>query len=198
MNATGTPAAAHRAIIEDRRRRLSEWCAATLDRPEPIVLEIGSGHGHFLTAYAAAHPDRVCLGVDLLLERVERAHRKRERAGLPNLFFVRADVEDLLAVLPPAIRLSEIFILFPDPWPKRRHHKHRLLSAALLDRLAELAPPGSKLYLRTDHAGYFADARRAIEAAERWRIIPGVWPFELETVFQSRAPRFDSLIARRA
>ena len=79
------------------------------------------GHGHFLSAYAAAHPKTYCLGVDLVTQRIERANRKQTRLALQNLAFLKADVVETLASLPPYVQLAGIFVLFPDPWPKTRH-----------------------------------------------------------------------------
>jgi len=167
---------------------------------EGIVLEIGCGHGHFLTAYAAAHPKKFCVGFDIELDRIERAGRKRRRAELEkNLAFVRAEATEFFAALPEHARFTDIFILFPDPWPKRRHHKNRMIREEILSALAAHANPGSatRLYFRTDYAPYFADARQTIAEHPAWKIAPAgtPWPFEFQTVFQERAEGFQSLIA---
>ncbi|HZZ57002.1 MAG TPA: methyltransferase domain-containing protein [Opitutaceae bacterium] len=170
---------------------------ALADLGTGLVLEIGCGHGHFLTAYGQAHPDRRCVGVDINQERVERAERKRARAGLPNVRFVRADIEDFLAALPPGSRFAAVFLLFPDPWPKRRHHKNRLMQISFLDSLAEHCLPQARLYFRSDHAGYCRDAARALAGCARWSIVDEPWPFEFATIFQARASHHQSLIAQR-
>jgi tRNA (guanine-N7-)-methyltransferase len=191
------PESDHQARVAARRAALRDWAAANLDPAAPFVFEIGSGHGHFLAAYAAAHPDRCCVGIDQMLERVGRAERKRSRAELANLHFVRAAADDFLAALPDSARFREIYLLFPDPWPKRRHLKHRLLQPALLRQLAERTPVGGRLFFRTDHAGYFAAARALLAADPAWRLDEGPWPFETPTVFQARQPIFQSLAATR-
>jgi tRNA (guanine-N7-)-methyltransferase len=105
-----------------------------------VVLEIGCGHGHFLTAYAAAHPEKFCVGFDIEIDRIERAGRKRRRAELEkNLAFVRAEATEFFAALPAHARFSEVFVLFPDPWPKRRHHKNRMIRPESLSALAARA-----------------------------------------------------------
>lgn len=162
------------------------------------TLEIGSGHGHYLTAYAAAHPLRFCVGIDIMSERLVRSERKRSRARLTNLAFVHASAEDVLRALPDSVLLDDILVLFPDPWPKRRHHKNRLIQPEFLDRLAEKSLPGARLCFRTDFAEYFTAARSIIKAHVKWNIDPAAsWPFEMPTVFQSRAPTYQSLIAIR-
>jgi tRNA (guanine-N7-)-methyltransferase len=161
-----------------------------------ITLEIGSGHGHFLTAYARAHPDRFCLGIDLVRDRVDRARRKQNRAGVDNLRFVIAEAEELLASWPDEARLGECFVLFPDPWPKRRHHKNRLIQAPFLAQLASRCQPSARLCFRTDHEPYFRESQSVAAGHPAWRLVSEPWPFELATVFQERAPTFHSWIAR--
>ena len=98
-----------RARLKDRRDQLQAEVAGILPPGSRFVLEIGSGHGHFLTAFTQANPDRQCVGIDLQLERVARANRKRDRAKLPNLHFLRGDVAMLLEVLPPGVLADLIF-----------------------------------------------------------------------------------------
>ena len=174
----------------------TELATIPLDPAEPIVLEIGCGNGHFLTAYGTVHPDELCIGVDLRLERIDKALRKRRRANLDKVFFLRCEVRDFLCVLPAAIRLRDIYVLFPDPWPKKRHHKNRLLTAAFLDELAVRARPGARLVFRTDFQPYFDEVADTIVRHPRWRLqAPGAPLFEHPTVFQSRAPIFHTLSA---
>jgi tRNA (guanine-N7-)-methyltransferase len=189
--------AEHLARIEERRKYLQEWCAKTLPGHASFVLEIGCGHGHYLTAFAIAHPSDLCVGIDVELDRIERAERKQKRARLANLHFLRAEAELFLETLSPPPFAKAVFILFPDPWPKRRHHKNRLISPAFLERLAHRCLPGARLYVRTDHGPYFAAARKAIEASPEWHFSGEAWPFEKPTVFQERAAKHDSFVAIR-
>jgi tRNA (guanine-N7-)-methyltransferase len=163
--------------------------------PRAFTLEIGCGHGHFLAAYAAAHPAEYCLGVDIMLDRLERAERKIRRAGTRNAAFVRAEARLLLETLPPASQLNRIFILFPDPWPKRRHHKNRLLNPEFLHLLAQKATPATRLHLRTDHQPYFEDATARLRHHPDWQLLDAPWPFEQPTVFQNRAAIYHSCTA---
>ncbi|MCF3651406.1 tRNA (guanine(46)-N(7))-methyltransferase TrmB [Synoicihabitans lomoniglobus] len=168
-----------------------------LDSPA-LTLEIGCGHGHFLTAYAAAHPGEHCLAIDIIKERLEKAARKTDRAELTNVSWIRAAAEDLVEALPAGVRFNRnIFVLFPDPWPKRRHWKNRLIQPAFLDTLAQLSAASTRLCFRTDHAPYFASARDTVDAHPRWRLTPEEsWPFEQTTVFEQKAASFQSFIAR--
>jgi len=163
-----------------------------------ITLEIGAGHGHFLTDYAVAHPEEFCVGIDLLRDRVERATRKRDRAKLANLVFLRAEAAEFLGALPLAVGFQRIFVLFPDPWPKRRHHKNRLMQAEFLSTIARHAEKAAQLCFRTDDASYFAAAKAGVLAHADWEVLTAEpWPFERVTVFQSRAPAYQSLVAVR-
>ena len=118
-------------LIARRRADLRAELGAILPQPRPIVLEIGCGHGHFLARYAADFTAKTCVGVDLSSDRIARAKRKSGRARLPNCHFVRADARDFLSALPAGVTFGEIWLLFPDPWPKKRHHKNRLLQPGL-------------------------------------------------------------------
>lgn len=186
------------AITESRLAELRERLAPLLKTPLPVTLEVGSGHGHFLTAYAQAHPEKYCLGIDLLPDRLARSERKSTRAGLPNIAWIRADINLFIEALPADTRLSEIFILFSDPWPKRRHWKNRVLQPEFLTKLAERAGEGARLCFRTDHAPYFTQAHGFAGEHPDWSLAPEEpWPFELATVFQQRADGHQSFIARR-
>lgn len=187
------------AIRDSRRASLRSQLAELLAGRERVTLEIGCGHGHFLTDYAAAHPDEFCLAIDIIAERLHRAGKKSARAGLTNLAWVLAEAVDLLAEWPKHVRLApRIFVLFPDPWPKRRHWKNRLITPEFLTTLAVVAAPGTALCFRTDHAPYFAQATEVIAAHPDWVIAPAApWPFERETVFQARAADYRSVVALR-
>jgi tRNA (guanine-N7-)-methyltransferase len=193
------PSPAHLALIARRRADLRAALARVLPPAARFVGEIGSGHGHFLAAYAAAHPGDLCMGIDLIGERIARATRKRDRARLANLHFFHAEAHDFLAALPADAAFSAVIMLFSDPWPKRRHHKNRLLQPAFLDALAARAGQGTRLYFRTDHRGYFTHATAVVAAHPAWRMeLAAPWIFETETVFQARATAYHSLVAERA
>lgn len=188
--------AEHLARVAQRQGGLRTFSAETLSSGQAITLEIGCGHGHFLTAYARAHPAKICLGLDIIAERIQRAIRKRNRARLANLHFLHASAEDFLATLPPGTQLAGVFVLFPDPWPKRRHHKNRIMQSAFLDSLAAFSGPETRLYFRTDDSHYFQATVLVLRSHQRWQMIDEPWAFEHVTVFQQRAPAYQSLVAR--
>lgn len=184
--------------VTRRRAALRADLAALLPPNATVVLEIGCGHGHFMARYAVEHPGRLCLGVDMINERINRARRKAERARLPNCHFVRAEARELIESLPSGITLAEIWVLFPDPWPKKRHHKHRILQPAFFEFLANRAAEGTRLYFRTDFGQYHEAVAAFLRGLRTWQPDAGAaWPLEHETVFQARAPSYQSLIAVR-
>lgn len=140
------------------------WSAADLPRLLPLLaraprveLEVGSGSGTFLAAYGAAHRDTLIVGTEIKLERCRKAARKLAAAGVDNGVIVRARAEELFARLAPG-SLAAVHVYFPDPWPKRRHRRRRLLRKGVLDQLARLLRPGGCLYLVTDFFDYFLQA----------------------------------------
>src|SRR4051812_16547981 len=130
-------------------------------------------------------------------DRIERALRKRDRAALANLFFLRTEARFFLETLPASAVFSAVYILFPDPWPKLRHNKHRILQSDFLSALAEHSAADAHIYFRTDFQPYCEAAARVFEAHADWELCDNPWAFELETVFQVRAPSYYSLVAHR-
>jgi len=183
------------AIIENRAAELRAQLAAlpvewrkSAER-EGVTLEIGCGHGHFIAAYAAAHREEPCLAVDIIAERLERAQKKLDHAGSSNVVLLRSEARLLLDNLPDWLRFRRVFVLFPDPWPKRRHHKNRLLQPDFLQKLAQHCMPDARLYFRTDHAPYFTEVAELLRTHPDWQLAGDgePWGFEQESVFQKRA-----------
>jgi tRNA (guanine-N7-)-methyltransferase len=146
-----------------------------------VWLEIGFGGGEHMAAQAMARPDVLLLGAEPFLNGVASALRHIEAAALTNVRLHAGDVRDLLAALPAAC-LDRIFILFPDPWPKLRHHKRRLIQPDTIAELTRILKPEGRLRFATDWADY-ADwtLERLIrtdtltwtaQRAEDWRLAP--------------------------
>lgn len=191
--------AGQQAILEAKRQRLEELQAmlgAHPRRGEAWTLEIGCGHGHFLTDYAALHSDRFCMGIDLISRRIEKGNRKRDRLGLTNLEFHKVEVGELFAALPEDQRFAEIFMLYPDPWPKKRHFRRRMIQPEFVETVRRRLVAGGCFYFRTDHEGLFEWALEHFGDASRWRVEVGApWPFERSTIFEEITGRRLDFIA---
>ncbi|MEJ0058579.1 MAG: tRNA (guanosine(46)-N7)-methyltransferase TrmB [Terricaulis sp.] len=120
-----------------------------------VNLEIGFGGGEHLVAQAAAHPDHRFIGVEPFLNGVGSCLRHIEEAGAQNVRLHHGDARDVIARLPDA-SLDRIYILFPDPWPKVRHWKRRLIQRDFIAELARVLKPGGDVRFATDWAHYAA------------------------------------------
>jgi tRNA (guanine-N7-)-methyltransferase len=139
--------------------------AGDVAEPLPLVVEIGFGRGEFLLALAAERPQRAFLGVEYSGKRVLKMARRVARSGLANLRLVQARAEDVVQELLAPGSVETFWINFPDPWPKKRHHRRRLIQPALVSELALRLVPGGLLEVATDDALY-AEWIDAVLAAE--------------------------------
>jgi tRNA (guanine-N7-)-methyltransferase len=121
-----------------------------------VEVEIGIGKGRFLLAVAQARPDVLHLGVEWSNEYLRIAETRAERSGLDNVRFVRGDANDLVRRAIPPASVSAYYVFYPDPWPKKRHHKRRFLQRANADAMAETLVAGGWLHAATDHDEYWA------------------------------------------
>lgn len=133
-----------------------------LVRSRPLVLEIGSGMGEATALMAAAQPDLDVLAVEVHPAGVAALLRRIEDADLHNVRVVEGDAMAVLRALPDA-SLREARLFFPDPWPKARHAKRRLVRPTFAALLASRLTPGGHLHLATDSPAYADHARAALE-----------------------------------
>lgn len=124
------------------------------ERSAPLVVEIGFGNGAALVSMAANEPEFNFVGVEVHEPGVGRALRAIEDRGLSNVRVAMRDAVELLAAQVPPASLEQVRIYFPDPWPKKRHHKRRIIQPEFLRRLALAIRPGGLLHLATDWAPY--------------------------------------------
>ena len=132
----------------------------------PLEVELGCGDASFIAEYAKRHPERNFLGVERLLGRIKKLDRKGRRAGLTNLCGVRIENTYFLEWLLPHKAAEALHIYFPDPWPKKRHRHHRLVSEGFPALAGHSLVPGGVIYLRTDDKDYF-DQMLAVFGAAR-------------------------------
>ena len=121
----------------------------------PVEIEIGIGKGRFLLAAAQAHPEVNHLGVEWANKYLRFAEARANKRSLENVRFVRVDARDLVEQAVPDASVRAYYVLYPDPWPKKRHHKRRFLQAATAEDLARTLVPGGLLHVATDHAAYW-------------------------------------------
>ncbi len=180
----------------ERISKLGALCGGILCGREKITLEIGCGKGHYLSAYAAAFPNEFCVGIDLISDRIRDAARRAKNLNANNAAFIKAEALEFLEAMPEGIKLEKIFIFFPDPWPKAKHHKRRLIHKEFLDTLRRHSENGARLYFRTDFFEYFEWTRDAIAESAVWELSPDPeLPFETVSQFQRILPDFSTLSA---
>lgn len=181
-----------------RKAALREECDQLLEGVERIVFEAGCGHGHWLTAFAEAHREQTCLGIDLIAHRIRKGQEKCAKRALPNLHFLKAELGEFLEVLPADIRFEQTVLLFPDPWPKARHHRRRMVQPAFLDAVAARTDAGGLFCFRSDDRPYFDWTIELLQAHPAWKVdVHAKWPYEMETYFQGLMERYFSVVARR-
>jgi tRNA (guanine-N7-)-methyltransferase len=212
----GKPLRAHHARLVAERLPALEVDAATLAsraplfpfEPSELWLEIGFGGGEHLVAQACAHPDVGFIGCEPFVNGVAKALAAIELHGIENIRLRAGDARALIEALPPG-SLSRIFVLYPDPWPKRRHHKRRVISAEMIGELARAARPGAIVRLATDiddYAGWalrrFLDSpdfRWTARSADDWRIPWDDWSatrYEVKAHAAGRASSYLTFIRR--
>ena len=170
-------------------------------------LEIGFGGGEHLIWQARANPDVGLIGCEVFEDGVVKALSAIDEGGLGNVRLSTEDAREVLRRLPDA-SLDRVFILFPDPWPKKRHVKRRLINRALIDQLARVMQPGAELRIGTDIGDYLrtillsmrghAASTGRYKAPQDWRVRPADWPptrYEAKAGREGRAMLFFTLCA---
>jgi tRNA (guanine-N7-)-methyltransferase len=156
-----------------------ESAAAALDlrelfgRDAPVHVDLGCGDGSFLKALAADKPQINFLGIERLLRRVQSSSRKA--VDLPNVRVVRSETMFVLQHLLPAESIECFYLLFPDPWPKRRHHRRRIVTAEFLNVIASRLTNSGSLLIATDDSGYFAAITGLTTNAKSFVAVNGAW-----------------------
>ena len=168
-----------RALADLWPRYGVEYTGAPLDLDElfgrrgPRTLEIGFGDGESLLALAAADPERDFLGIEVHAPGIGRCLLGAAAAKLPNLRLMQHDAVEVLEYSLPHGSLDEVLIYFPDPWPKKRHHKRRLIQADVVALLASRLAPRGRLRLATDWQPYAEWMRAVLDASPDFRNTAG-------------------------
>jgi tRNA (guanine-N7-)-methyltransferase len=156
-----------------------DW-GALFQSSQPIEVELGSGDGSFLANYAKLHPERNFFGVERLLGRLRKLSKKGLRAGLTNLALLRLEASYVIEFLIAPGSIDALHIYFPDPWPKRKHRKNRLINERFTGVVAQALKIGGVIYLRTDDLDYFQQMTRVFDANSRFEAVET--PDELASV----------------
>ena len=180
--------------------------ARVFGRRAPVVLEIGCGMGETTAAIAKAHPERDFLGVEVHGPGVGAILNRIDLGGLTNLRVVQHDAVEVVDTMIAEASLAGVHVYFPDPWPKKRHHKRRLLKSAFVNALARRLAPGGYLHAATDWAPYaeeilaaFASEPLLANTAQRFAPRPSWRP---QTKFETRGLKlghevFDIVFTRK-
>jgi tRNA (guanine-N7-)-methyltransferase len=152
-------------------------------KPQLLDVELGCGDASFLVDYAKLHPERNFIGIERLLGRLRKLDKKGRRAGLRNVRGVRIESAYFLEYLLPKNSTSALHIYFPDPWPKRRHVKNRLINERFPQLAHRVLAADGVVYLRTDDKNYFTQMKAVFGASPLFR--------EVETPAELSAVRTD-------
>jgi len=157
----------------------------------PLEVEVGCGKGRFLTGRAARDPACTFLGVERMRERVNCFDAKCRRAHLENAHVLKLEALYTFHYLLPEHGIRRVYVFFPDPWPKKRHHSHRLFGPLFLNALWKRLEEGGELQFATDHEEYFHVVEECFAADKRFARIapmergPEEWT-EFETLFRGQ------------
>ena len=167
----------------------------TFGRAAHRVLEIGFGNGETLVQQAAEDPDRDYLGIEVHDPGIGHCLIAARQAGVANLRLIAHDAIEVLEEQIPSQSLQRINLYFPDPWPKKRHHKRRIIQPAFLELCADRLQPGGSLHVATDWANYAEHIDEVLEAHPQFqcgarREHPGDAPLDRpQTKFERRGLR---------
>lgn len=161
------------------------------DLSRPLEIEVGCGKGQFLTRRAVENPDCDFLGIERMLERVRLFDGKCRRGGINNAKVLRLEALYAFHYLLPAHHARKVYVFFPDPWPKKKHHSHRLFGPLFLNALWKRLEIGGRLEFATDHREYFETVKECFAGDSRFEEVAPmdrpkeVWT-EFETMFRSQ------------
>lgn len=170
-------------------------CNAVFGRSAPRTVEIGFGNGDNLAKMAAAHPERDYLGIEVHRPGVGRLMLMLEAEQLTNVRIICHDAVEVLERQIPAGSLDEVVLLFPDPWPKKRHHKRRLVQAGFVELVTERLRPQGVLRMATDWEPYAHEMLAVLTANPRLENLSGEGSYiprpaeRIATRFEKRGAR---------
>jgi tRNA (guanine-N7-)-methyltransferase len=167
-------------------------CFAPLDfeeifrRRAPVEVDLGCGDGSFLAAIAAGNPSKDFLGIERLLGRVRATCRRIEDAGLTNARVLRFEISYAVEQLLPENSVTVFHLMFPDPWPKRRHATRRLVNENFLVSLHRVLVPNGTVRLATDETQYFRQIARLVSKSPLFATVAEAVPANAMSKFEKQ------------
>jgi tRNA (guanine-N7-)-methyltransferase len=159
-------------IIPDNYFRLLDRSEVFPDPARPIEIDVGCGDGGFLLAMARHFAQTDFLGIERLLGRVAKVCRCAAREGLGNVRVLRMESSYALGWMLPSGCATRMHLLFPDPWPKKRHARHRFINDESVAAIHRVLAPGGEFLFKTDHEEYFHSACQTIGDSGRLEALP--------------------------
>ena len=159
---------------------------AIYGRSAPIEVDLGCGDGSFLVEIAAANPARDFLGIERLLGRVRRAHRKITQRELTNARVLRVETSYAVRRMLPPGSVAFFHLMFPDPWPKRRHWRRRVVTEYFFASIYRALAPHGLLRIATDQIVYFQEIERLAGQSTQFVISSDPEPYRAPSTFEKR------------
>jgi len=163
----------------------------------PIEVELGFGKGRFLLDAAQRRPAHNFIGVEVASKYLRLAHGRARRRELQNLRFIHGDAREFVEFFVPAESVHAVHVYFPDPWPKKKHHKRRLIDAGFLSEAWRILQPEGRLWIATDHDAYYEVILEAFESFDQhFDLIEAPWN-GVTTNYEDKFVSLGSTIHRR-
>jgi tRNA (guanine-N7-)-methyltransferase len=162
--------------VDEVLRAAAGW-PGVFGREAPLVVEVGFGNGQFLVDLARARPEADFVGIELYGKGIVKLARRLEREAIANVRIVKGDAIKVLAERFGRGQIAQVHVNFPDPWPKTRHHKRRLVGPAFPAVLFARLAPGGDVFLATDHEGYAHQMMEVFEAHPGFTNAEGAFRF---------------------
>ncbi len=145
----------------------------------PLVVEIGCGNGHFLTKQAVNNPHQNFIGIDLKDYRIVKSRMKELSLNIPNVFWINSEAQKALERMFEPSSIHQIYMTFPDPWPKKRHNKHRLFQKDFIEILYKTLEVNGKFIFISDHEEYYQWCIDLLHDEKRFEIISNEYSDDL-------------------